>query len=338
MSDSKNDIESALKSIASSATRQSIQSSYNDAAGVMKEFGAPSNNMLLSAIHGEVKRNADELLKTNNRISKLESLLTGVYENTERMCELMEQQNILLSSQHMQAMDGASTPPIGASALRPRRQIGDAITWHYDGFKLTSKTKVLACIICQFMNIVRLQMERRNIRYPDSVDCKFTTLDSCISESSKMRCTIPGITFKGEIPLPEVGTPASDAVLPLVASANPNTPTTLPESRLVEFSAPMMRELMLAIERVLQRLCKLDHILSPQQIDILRSIKIPIVVPGSDGELNWDSSIVTPRNSNPLCNQVASLSPTGKKVYIQEIIRAQSAMQAWTTAMEKTRK
>lgn len=338
MSESKNDIEGVLKSIASQATRQSIESSYNNVGAVMKEIGGPTNNMLLSAIHAETKRHADELLKINTRVSRLESLMSGIYDNTDKMCELMEQQNILLSSQHLQLIDGSSTPTGPSTSSRQPRQLTESSGYFYNGFKLTSKTKIITCIISQLMDIVRLRMENSNIRYPDSVDCKFTTLDACISESSKQRCLISGIEFKGEIPIPDMGTPAFEAILPLIASVRMNNPTTLPESRLIELTTPLMRDLMLAIERILQRLSKLDHILSPQQIDILKSIKIPIIIPGSEGELNWNSSAIQPRKSNPLCDQIANMSPTGKKIYVHEMMRSQTAMQSWRSAYERTRK
>lgn len=336
MSNQDGSIESALKSIASNATRNSIEASYNDIGGVMKEFGGPSNNMLLSSIHAESKRNADELLKLNARVSRLESIMTGIYENTERMCESIELQNKLLSSQHIDTKDKRDSTSIGP--MNSKRSMIDGSTWYYAGFKLNGKTKICACIISQLMGIITLHMEHMSIRYPDSVDCKFTTLELCIREIAKVRCQIPAVEYKNEIPVPEMGSPGLEAVLPLIASKNKDVPTSLPESRLIEFSTPITRELMKSIEWIMQRLRRLDHILSPQQIDMLSCMNVPIVKPGSDGELNWNPSLLKARKSNPLCNQISDLSPTGKTVYVQQLMKAQSSIQAWTIAAEKTRK
>lgn len=337
MSNQDNIIESALKSIASKATRTSIESSYNDPGAVMKEFGGPSNNMLLSAIHAESKRNADEVSRLNARVDRLEAILAGIYENTEKMCEYMEVQNTLLSSQHIESSENR-IQGISVNGIDSRRGLSDGSTWFYAGFKLKSKSKICSCLISQLMGIVTLHMEHMNIRYPDSVDCKFTTLDLCIREISKVRCQIPSVEYKNEITIPEMGSVSLEAVLPLIASKKENSPTSLPETRLVEFATPITRDLMRAVEWIIQRLCKLEHILSPQQIDMLSSLSMPIVKPGSDGELNWNPSLIRSRRSNPLCNQVEALSPTGKTVYVQQIMKAQSPMQAWTTAAEKTRK
>src|SRR5665213_2834394 len=163
MDSSNNDVVSALRNIASTNTRASIEESYNDVGGVMKEVGAPSNNMLLSALHGETRRTADEVMKLNSRVVRLEEILMGVHGNIERLCELMEVQNTMMSSRHISDID-SSRPSWQAS--RSSTSLHDS-KYFYQGAVLDGKYKICACVLLQLMDIVKLRMENMGIRYPD---------------------------------------------------------------------------------------------------------------------------------------------------------------------------
>jgi hypothetical protein len=304
----------------------------------MKEMGAPSNNMLLSVIHGECKRSADAISKLDARVMRLENILIKQQDSMDRLCELMEIQNTLLASHDSQISDTRLS--IESSYSRKQTPGGDGTSWYYQGSKLINKYKICACIIAQLIDIVRLRMENRGVFYQDSVDANLTTLEYCVRDSSKMRCSIPGVKFKNQIDIPDTNKAANgyEVLLPLIASRDSSASTTLPETRLVELSMPITRHVMEAVARVIQRLCYLEGILSPQQIDMLKSISFPIIVPGSEGDFNCDPSVVKPRLSHPISNVIGGFTPTAKTKFIQSVISGQSMIQACSTAQESIKK
>jgi hypothetical protein len=331
------DITSTLRQLASDALKESIDNSYNDPGSAVKEFGgAVSNNLLLKAIHTEMKRNADETMRLNSVMSSTMSTLVEAIntmsEKIQYLSELTESQTSAIVSQQSR-MDSSLTP-MSHKQTTMRGQGASKGNWYYNGMNIKARTAQCACLISQFIDIIKNKLEQRDIYYPDSVDCEFTVLDYCISSAIKLRCMIPSVNFKNPIGLPDTSSPAYARILPLIASSSPDEPCMLSESRLDEIQAPQTRELITHIERIIQRLCKLDHILSPQQIDILRSFRVPII---KDGELNYDISVIKPRSSHTLANVVSQLTPTEKKRYIEQIIKGESAMQAYTTAVEKTK-
>jgi flagellar biosynthesis chaperone FliJ len=338
MSGYQDQVTRALERIASDKTRESIQDSYNDPGSVMKEMGAPSNNMLLSVIHGECKRSADAISKLNARVERIENILIKQQSGIDKLCELMEIQNTLLASRDSQISDARLS--IEPSYSRKQTPGGDGTSWHYQGSKLVNRSKICTCIIAQLIEVVRLRMENKGVFYQDSVDANFTTLDYCVRESAKLRCKIPSVKFKNPIDIPDTSKAASgyDIILPLIASKDPSSSTTLPETRLVELTMPMTRSIMEAVARISERLCYFEGILSPQQIDMLKSIKFPIIVPGTDGDFNWDPSVIKPRLSHPMSNVINDLGPMGKVKYIQCMTEGQSMMQACVTAQEVGKK
>lgn len=336
MSGNNDEITQALQKIASDSARQNIENSYNDPGSAMKEFGAPSNNMLLSSIHAESKRTSDQITKLTSRMARIESTLTSTQETMEKLCELMEVQNTLLSSQ----LIGSSNNEVTHEQTRVKKSNngGTSPNWFYQGTKLGSKYKICTCLISQLIEIIRLRMESKSVFYPDSVDANFTVLEYCFRESSKVRCNIPSVKFKPDIDVPDPKLNMYEPLLPLISSKGKDEPTTLPETRLIEISSPLTRPVLEAVSRAIERMCFLEHILSPQQIDILRSIKSPIIIPGSDGELNWDESKIRPRPSHPMSNAVADLKPVGKFEYIKQIMKGQTPVQALATASASEQK
>jgi hypothetical protein len=300
----------------------------------MKEIGAPSNNMLLSSIHGESKRIADEVMKLGGKVERLERGLADISDLLERLCELTAAQNAVVSSTYINSPGDIQSPRIHGKSS----PLVSDTKYFYQGSALSGKYTMCACVIAQLINIVKLHLENENIRYPDSVDCPFSVLVKCFQESAKVRCTIPSVVYKNEISVPEKGSPAFDVILPLVASKDGRSPTTLPESRLSELSTPMTREIIQCIEWSFQRLQHLECILSPQQIDIIKSIRFPLLRPGTEDELNWDPSVIKARKSHTIAHDVGNLSPSGKTVFIQQMMKNQGLMQSWVTAQERNTK
>ncbi len=57
-------------------------------------------------------------------------------------------------------------------------------------------------------------------------------------------------------------------------------------------------------------------IVSIKQIDILRSIKFPLVKADYADELDWDASRINPRTSHPATSSISELLKTKKDYYI----------------------
>ncbi|VCU39280.1 BgtAc-30016 [Blumeria graminis f. sp. tritici] len=237
-----------------------------------------------ASIHAEVKRNADTVCRLETRISRLEASVNTMTIGISKLCELAETRNILLATKRNAQRDNglhAQQSLIGNSV-----QNANSSTWYYCGTKLTSRYHVCACIISHLIELVKLRMENKGIYYPDSVDSSFQVLYYCVRDCSKYSCTIPDIQFRGEIDISETNkktTCGYASILPLVAaSQEPSAVTTLPESRLADLSTALTRPIMEPVSRIVQRMCYLDCILSPQQIDILKCINFPVTKPNTD--------------------------------------------------------
>ncbi|RKF74832.1 hypothetical protein GcC1_082033 [Golovinomyces cichoracearum] len=161
------------------------------------------------------------------------------------------------------------------------------------------------------------------------VDANFTTLECCVRESSKARCKIPAVIFKDPIELPDLAKhrTAYDSILPLISSKDGNMSTTFPESRLHELSTPLTRPIMQCVARIVERIKHLDGILSAQQVDILKSLVIPVF--SSKSELNWDPSHLHPREGNPMSFKIHAFTPIRKRSFIRDIISGQNVVQAY---------
>lgn len=339
MSQDEDQISRVLQRIASDSVRNKIVDSYNDPGAVLKEMGTPSNNMLLSIIHAESKRSADIVARIESKLNRLEQSIVKVTEGIDRLCELSAVQNTIMSSYCNSVEDSRvhGSPPSIKRSIVPI----DTSAWYYQGTKLTSKYRICACIVSHLIELVRLRMENKGIYYPDSVDANFTTLEYCVRDSSKMRCSISTVKFKNEIDIPDTSrsSTAYDSILPLIASHEPSGATTLPETRLAELSTPLTRPIMESIARIVERVCYIERLLSPQQIDILKSLRFPIVRQDADGdvELNWNESSIVPRVSHPTSVVVTGFTPGVKSMFIKNIMRGQNISQACVTAQNPSR-
>jgi hypothetical protein len=329
------DITSVLQQIASDTSKQSIDDSYNDPGGAVKEFGGGmSNNMILRSIYSETKRNADESARLNSKLNALIDAMNNMTSAIEQLSDLTESQNTIIASQYSKFSESTNNTVDRQSNSRKQQLQGSGM-WFYDGINIKARNLQCACLISQFIAIVKTKLDQRGIYYPDSVDCEFTVLGYCITEVTGVRCTIPSVTFKNQIEFPSTTSPVYSKILPLIASSRQYDPALLSESRLDEIQTPMTRSYIESVERVIDRLCKLEHILSPIQIDILRSFQTPII---KDGELNFNIDMIQPRQSHPLANEISQLTPTGKKTYIRQIMKNENHFQAYQTAREKITK
>lgn len=103
---------------------------------------------------------------------------------------------------------------------------------------------------------------------------------------AKCKCRYKGIAYREIIELQEKRSQASEFLYLMVASMDKKASTTVPKYTLSNMYNSVTRGLFVYLDRVIQRLCCLDGILSVRQIDILRSIRTPVVSPDKSEELN----------------------------------------------------
>lgn len=329
MSPRNSTISSALEQIASDTARLSIEEGYNDPGAAIKAFGGGiSNQLLLKSIYTETKRSADMALKMATVLSSMTDSIDRMNATLERMELAIEQQTTILSSQHNKMT--MATPAVIAKGTG--RAQGDA-SWFYFGMNINGRPKRFACIVSHLIQLITTKLETRGIYYPDSTDCEFSVLETCISVIAKHRCNIPSVVYKNPISFPETSSSVYMRIMPLIASQDPEKPVMLQESRLEEIYNPSTRELTIVLERIVERLCQLDHILSPLQIDALRSLRTPIV---KDCELNYDPSVLKPRNEHAVLSpMILQLPLAQKKIYVESIIKGETHMQAYVIAKGK---
>ena len=303
-------VDSLLRSIASSSITEQIGDSYADTHDAMKHTGRPTNNILLSSIHGELNRMGDDVLRVSARLSKLEETNRGILCELTRLCSLTETQNEILSS-------NALSTPNEQSGNNTKGKQNASGTWYYQGTKLTSKYHVYACIIFHLIDMVQMHMDVAGKHYPDSVDCDFKVMHNAVRVVSTERCRIASVEYKNTISLKEKDSQPFEVLYPLISSSDSKSPTTLSESMVSRLSNQITRGVMQDVEWIRQRLCHLDGVLSIKQIDILKSICHPIVKGDSDSELNWNEKVVKPRCCHPLSKDIAKLPKIQKDEYMR---------------------
>jgi hypothetical protein len=316
-------VDSLLRSIASSGVRSQIENSYTDVDGVMKEVGRPTNNVLLSAIHNETKRVADEIAKLNAKFTTLNISIESTFSEMTRLCTLIQTQNEISASNTLNGSSDVS------------RNKGNATdSWYYQATKLTSKYHVYACIIFHLMDMVQIHMDVAGQHYPDSVDCDFKAMHNAIRVVSSKICNIQGVEYRNTIALREKDSQPFEMLYPLISSSDSKTPTTLSESAISQLCNQVTRGIMQDIEWIRQRLCYLDGVLSIKQIDVLRSICHPIIKPDSDCELNWNRKLIRPRPSHPLVKDIADLPKNQKDEYMRLRMDGRDIIQAYNQAKD----
>jgi hypothetical protein len=321
---STSNVDSVLRSIASSNQRDNVEELYTDASEVTKESGRPTNNVFLHYVHGETKRTADEVVRLSLRIESIEDRMDTISSHLERLCSLTEAQNKMLS------LGFLNRQPEGTKIVTKGDSGGAR---YYQTIELRSKHHVYACIIFHLIEMVQTHMDVKSIHYPDSVDCDFNTMTNAVRVVSTERCRIAGVSYKNNIVLKEKDSQSLQTLYPSISS-NDKSPTTLAESNISVLSNPAVRGVMHEVEWIRQRLCHLDGILSIKQVDILKSIKHPIVKPDSDSELNWDHTLVKPRSSHPLSKDISNLLKLQKDEYMKLRMQGVSIYDAFEKAKE----
>jgi len=295
----------------------------------MKEMGAPTNNMLLSLICAESKRTADETMRLVHRLDKLEHAMQDIGEAVKQLCDLVSKQTDILAS--LKLNEGSSYN------AHTRKENGKVREWYYRGTKLTTKYHAYACILMHLMTMVELHMEHESVQYPDSVDCGFLPLQNAVRVVSTERCNVRSIDYKATIPLGSKDDQAFDNIYPIIASSDARDPVTLSESQLHRLHNPITRNIMQYLEWIRARLCLLDALLSPRQVDILKSIGQPLILPNSiNNELNFNIVELKPRASHPATQNVSALSSAQKAIFIRNRLKGQSIADSIPIASEPT--
>jgi hypothetical protein len=318
MNMSRDTVDSVLAGIASLEIDNAVSNSYTDVAESIRHSGAPSNNTLLTIILSEIRRGNDETMKLTSSINKLNESMISM---SDRLVESMESQNTILASMSL------SNEP----SNQPQRNKGKAglEDWYYLSTKLGSKHHVFACILSQFMSMVQLHLDLKNIQYPDSVDCEFNVMVTMVRVASSAHCKNKAIEYKPPIKLKPVGDQAFDIIYPYVASQVQKDPTTLSESTLTKIISPTTRDVMQETEYLRERFCYLEGVLSARQTDILKSIRFPFMV---DGRLNWDVSKIKPRSSHPNSQEINMLASKQKETFAIARLNGKTIIESYEIA------
>lgn len=316
---SRDTVDSVLKSISSLELDNAVSNSYTDVAETIRQTGAPSNNTLLSIILSEIRRGNDEIVKLTNSINNLNESTKSM---SDKFVESIESQNIILASMRISET--------GEQRQYTKSRLGNAENiWYYKGNKLANKHNVVACIILQMMSIVLTHLDIDGVTYPDSVDCGFTMMSTIVRVVSSNPCRGKTIQYKSQISLKDITDQAFDSIYPYIASRESKGMTTLTESVISSMINPITRDVMQTIEYVRERLCLMECVLSPRQIDTLRSIKFPFNV---DDKLNWDPNKIRSRSSHPNTQEVLALSSKQKEAYVLARMNANGIIESYEIA------
>lgn len=304
---SEDDVDSTLQKIASDARFKEVSEQYENVGDAIKYTGSVTNNGLLKLIYTEAKRSADESMRLSRNIVKLNEQMKMM---TDTIAAMMETQNNILSNLNL---SNVLESPISSGGTKS--PMGDS--WYYRGIRLVSRYHVYTCIIFHLIDMVQVHMDVRSIYYPDSVDCEFKPMCNAVRLVCTEKCSSPHVEYKSKIDASGKDSQASNILFPIIASKSPNDSIIISESTLINISNAVTRPILQDVEWIRQRLCILDGILSAKQIDILKSIRNPVLKPGSEGELNWDPNVIKPRSSHPLVTNIMSFNASQKNMYIK---------------------
>lgn len=331
--DNKGNVARALELIRSDKSQEEIDSQYNELIESNKEIGAPTNNVILRAILDEQKRTNRYIDTTINEFRNLSVGMSSIINSVESLASTMQEMNDTIKDQmELQAsmrssmgISDISTPDTPVT----RRTVPNGIEWFYQSSILNNKYKIIGAVLSHLINMIKLRLETSGIFYPDSVDCSFDLFSNCISKACNVRCSIPDVEYRNKINIREKNDPAYKVLLPIVASKNPVSPTSLREDQIKDLWDPRLRNVMQETEWIRQRLCRIEGVLSPQQCDILKSISFPIV---KDGELNWDPNKINVRKSHPISQDIEALGQTQKLVYVESMARGKDMVTSYEEA------
>jgi hypothetical protein len=325
------DVDNLLRRIAHTHLSGQNASAEEEQQGQsIKALGGATNNMLLQMIHGESTVNAscmrdlcEHVRDTNTLIREQNKLTESLTESIDRLASVL-----------------ALNAKVSSSAPRSElmQYAGKDKTYYYKATKLANKYHIHACIISHIISMIYNRMQRKAIMYPDSVDCTFDLLVHAIRIVCNTRSKIPLLAYDNKIDLTEKNTPVVESIIHHIASTKQSSTVTLPESSISKiYNDSTSEDIFVHVRLVMERLRYLHGILSPKQMDAIKSINYPPVTvrDGEESMLNIDESKWTGSNSHPVSNMVAALPHKKKLIYIEHIISGENAAKAYAIASAK---
>lgn len=316
------------------SSRRSMEESEslrNEPGKSVKLLGSQTNSMILHNIQGECHRNAETSLDMYNIMREIRELL---YEQTKHMAELTSSMKDLTEVVASNAMKSSS---VSTSEPSNRSHGSGAIYYHF-GTRLNGRYTAYACIIYHLIKMVYAHMESQALKYPDSTDCDFNELVMATQTVCKENCTIRTITYSIPIEMPtKKKQVAIESMYRHIGLTSQSGGATVPESNISKIYNDSTREdVFVKIGRIMERLTYLPGIVSPKQIDAMKSIQYPIAVARDDEplRLNIDPKYWKTGSSHPISNNVMQLSHTGKVAYIQQIMAGKSPPTAYGIAVD----
>jgi hypothetical protein len=326
------DVDDLLRRITNTHLANQSGSSSTDQQGLsVKALGGSTNNMLLQMINGEMKCNADAIRDLCTYTRETNSLIEEQNKLTQ---SLISSINDLSSVLAINAKVNSSNPASELSQFTGKDKI-----YYYKGSKLANKYNIYACIIAHIVSMVYNRMQRKAIMYSDSVDCSFEMLTHAIRIVCTTRCNIPSIAYDNKIDLTEKNTPIIESICPHIASTKQFSVSTLLENKISKiYNDSTSEDIFVHVRLVAERLRYLHGILSPKQMDALKSLKSPLVViyDGEEPMLNIDESKWSGSNSHPVANMVAALAHKKKLIYMERIVLGDSPAKAYSVASTDT--
>lgn len=317
-------VNALLENIASRQRATVLDSIKNEQGESIRALGAPTNNMLLSMINGE-------LVQTNNM------LLEAIKEMREQNRELVEQQKLMLQSIQDLASIMVHTSKSIPDNYSARVADTASKTRYYKSNILANKYDIYACILSHILSMIYVRMTVQSVGYPGSADCGFKELSKAVQAVSKVPCSISTVKFGDKIVLAEKSTAVIESIYPSISSSQKLSTHTLPESNLSKiYNGSTREDIFEHIYKLMDRLIYLHGILSPRQIEAIKSIKYPIVIE-EDGEplrLNIDEREWKGSRPHPVSTSILSLPDTGKKQYMALIMEGKSPPAAYGAVVE----
>jgi hypothetical protein len=292
--------------MSSRRTTEDLDNLRNEPGKSVKVLGSQTNSMLLQAIQSESHRNAEIALNTYQLISELRDITQAQQESISQMSVSIRELTEALASN---AIRSSST----MNSSGPSMAIGKV--YYYKGTKLNVRYTTYACIIAHIIQMVYAHMRSRTINYPDSSDCEFNELVVATQTVCKEKCSIRTIDYT--IPIEMTGKKKQIVIESLykhIGSTSESGSATVLESSLGKIYNDSTREdIFIKIGRIMERLSYLPGILSPKQMDAMRSIRYPIVISRDDEplRLNCDPEYWKGGKSHPISNNVMQ-----RKLYI----------------------
>lgn len=297
------------------AKRESL--SRGDVSSSVREIGS-SNNVILGQIMSQNKEVVSQLARLATAQEAMVRLLSEAVDHMSGMRNSMEDMKLAGAMSSMSLNTGGE-----------QRNV----QYLHNGTKLTSRYHWVACVLQTFITMIEHDLSSRMVTYPDSVNCHFKDLAATVMAVCKNECNVPGITNTSVIEVGDKKRFASSDAAGLIASRDSSSSGVLTASNLHHFTTPVVAETMKEAEWVRQRLCLMDGVLSPLQVDILKSMSSPLVATDGDGyRVNYKPESVLPRNSGALHLKVRKLLATPRGVYIAERMKGRSMQEAYNAA------